>query len=981
MTAAITYAGETLIAQKQANGEVLTIGKFILANIPNLNPSDPIDRTEGMPAQEHIVLDAEVSQAGYINPNLVVHSLMLGTGGDEFDFNWMGLYAEDDDVIVAITYLPLQTKFISTAMTRNFMLEYSGARETGDINIPAESWMMDVSARLEGNDERGRQSTQDVFGRQLFYGDACKVVKNADGYYDLLPGQGYVAGIRFDYPGKKVLVSETPTSIWLNVSQQGNALSDVEAVVEVVVSDVDQADYLEQGTGVWHYLEKIAEIDDPTVTDLRLTNSAPINSYTHSSLVDAANDKNLGRNYLSIADRAGANFNKTTQQDYSTYPDSVKFIDRSGHYWVLKLQSTIDLRWFGLNGVDDTQALQDAVDLANAKGDRYLIDNGGNTLAITRTVNWKPKVNFTGGTIQAVGNWWADNDADGELEVKGKPILSFADEKYYSGIENTVIDCGLTSIDPTAQNVAAAGIYSGADARNLQMKNLHILHFNGYGILTVVKNTDSFWSDIQCQQWIWGEKGHTDITQRTATGITCHTSDGVWVNCISMYSKYPFHLNNFYNAQFTNCHAYNGSYPDAVNLPVMYIGENCHGTIWTNFYLDNGYVELRSFDHIFKAMRMTKTSSSNTTYPFKLIATEENETAIGLVVDGAVSAFSNKLFEYKAEGSRSWSPVKDHVVKSIISPYEGFVAEYPQRYKKVTPLGHEMVSNILSNPVSIANRQAQYQSMMQHYSSGYHAAEFTNAGSSYPAFRGAKSRSEDFSLQPLEGDTLCEFWGTGSTGVDFGTPEKPFIGGGGIRVSTTEDWTATNMSTGLWFYITEPDTTNPIAAYKMESLAFYPVKDNVHSAGRSGHRFSQVYAGTGSINTSDFNEKDDIRELSSSESNVARKLKSLIRVFRFKDAIKEKGDDARMHVGVIAQEVKAAFEAEGLDPFKYGILCFDEWEEKIITHPEEISPVYDEEGNVIEEIVVKEEYTEVIPAGERYGIRYDELLSFVVSTL
>jgi len=68
--------------------------------------------------------------------------------------------------------------------------------------------------------------------------------------------------------------------------------------------------------------------------------------------------------------------------------------------------------------------------------------------------------------------------------------------------------------------------------------------------------------------------------------------------------------------------------------------------------------------------------------------------------------------------------------------------------------------------------------------------------------------------------------------------------------------------------------------------------------------------------------------------------------FKFKDAIERKGNGARWHFGLIAQRVKEAFENRGLDPFAYGILCYDEW------------PAEDD-----------------IEAGNRYGIRYEEALA------
>ena len=46
--------------------------------------------------------------------------------------------------------------------------------------------------------------------------------------------------------------------------------------------------------------------------------------------------------------------------------------------------------------------------------------------------------------------------------------------------------------------------------------------------------------------------------------------------------------------------------------------------------------------------------------------------------------------------------------------------------------------------------------------------------------------------------------------------------------------------------------------------------------------------------------------------------------FRFLEAVASKGDAARLHVGLIAQRVKAVFEAHGLDACAYGILCHEE---------------------------------------------------------
>lgn len=140
--------------------------------------------------------------------------------------------------------------------------------------------------------------------------------------------------------------------------------------------------------------------------------------------------------------------------------------------------------------------------------------------------------------------------------------------------------------------------------------------------------------------------------------------------------------------------------------------------------------------------------------------------------------------------------------------------------------------------------------------------------------------------------------------------------------------------------------------------------DNSLALGSPAHRWSVVYAGTGAINTSDVREKQQISNLSEKEKVVAIGLKKLIKRFKFNDAVKEKSICARWHFGVMAQEVIEEFNAAGLNPFEYAIVCHDKWE----AEPE----ILDDEGNV---------KTKATKAGERFGIRYDELICFIISTM
>lgn len=82
----------------------------------------------------------------------------------------------------------------------------------------------------------------------------------------------------------------------------------------------------------------------------------------------------------------------------------------------------------------------------------------------------------------------------------------------------------------------------------------------------------------------------------------------------------------------------------------------------------------------------------------------------------------------------------------------------------------------------------------------------------------------------------------------------------------------------------------------------------------------------------------------------------------------KKGNNARIHIGVIAQDVRDAFLSENLDPHSYALFCYDEWDES----PEIIEE--DEDGKLI----VKQHY---IAAGSRYSIRYEELLCFIIAAI
>ena len=88
------------------------------------------------------------------------------------------------------------------------------------------------------------------------------------------------------------------------------------------------------------------------------------------------------------------------------------------------------------------------------------------------------------------------------------------------------------------------------------------------------------------------------------------------------------------------------------------------------------------------------------------------------------------------------------------------------------------------------------------------------------------------------------------------------------------------------------------------------------------------------------------------EQRVAVAAKGLLRKFRWRDSVEAKGDEARTHFGIIAQDLQAAFVAEGLDAGDYAMFISSTWT--------------DEETG--------EERT-------RMGVRYSELLAFIIAAI
>ena len=184
--------------------------------------------------------------------------------------------------------------------------------------------------------------------------------------------------------------------------------------------------------------------------------------------------------------------------------------------------------------------------------------------------------------------------------------------------------------------------------------------------------------------------------------------------------------------------------------------------------------------------------------------------------------------------------------------------------------------------------------------------------------------------------------------------------------------------------------------------------DNTIDLGQSSARFDDIHATNGTIQTSDRNEKQDIASLTSAEMLVAKRISALFKTFRWKNKVAAKGDNARTHTGIIAQDVQAAFTAESLDSGDYSLFISTTWWEHdvdvaAVEAADAVDAVYrevtDSDGMVTNELVTlakeaveandaytrtdtydtEDEAPEGATSKTRMGIRYPELLSFLAA--
>lgn len=128
---------------------------------------------------------------------------------------------------------------------------------------------------------------------------------------------------------------------------------------------------------------------------------------------------------------------------------------------------------------------------------------------------------------------------------------------------------------------------------------------------------------------------------------------------------------------------------------------------------------------------------------------------------------------------------------------------------------------------------------------------------------------------------------------------------------------------------------------------FYPSSNGGGNLGQSSNKWNTVYANTGTIQTSDINQKADIHTPDDVYYSLAENIEFV--QYRFKDTSQTDGV-GRIHIGAISQQVESAMDELGLTGKDFAGFCKDQ------------KTYEDEDGNAH---IIEGEYI--------YSLRYDEL--------
>ncbi|HHF3868852.1 TPA: phage tail protein [Haemophilus influenzae] len=361
MASLITPQFERYVAEQTIARGTVQFDEFIFANIPGLNENNLAQHLT-MPTSAQIVHRQAVSQNGVINENAVVYSVTIGTEVGDFDFNFIGLINRSKNLLAVAVQTDTVKKIRNknavqgNSITRNMLLEFSGAKALTGINVNANTWQIDFTVRLHGLDEKIRLTNRDLYGRAVFFDDSFLVKRKTGNQFTIQPGNAYVEGVRMDLGTEHHLTANSlPCSIYADVVHHCTVTGEYQTEIKYLTQS--KADYVDTANRQ-HYVQILADIDSQgNVTDRRLLSPfLGMNPLTLDDTTENTQDK-LGHTHklpiASIKKRGITKLSSATNSDSETQAATSKAV-KTAYDKAVEVKTTAESK-VGLRGNESIQ--------------------------------------------------------------------------------------------------------------------------------------------------------------------------------------------------------------------------------------------------------------------------------------------------------------------------------------------------------------------------------------------------------------------------------------------------------------------------------------------------------------------------------------------------------------------------------------------------------------------------------------------------
>ncbi|WP_413163754.1 phage tail protein [Aeromonas salmonicida] len=937
MSQVITNAFEYYWQSSLAAEQPVVLDEFILADIPNLDITSPIDPDTGLPPESQIVHRQNVDQRGRINNNAVAYTIVMDTTVGDFSFNAMYLRNKQNGVIGMIVYKGRETKLktdqttgqTGNSLVKSMLMGYDQAAEATLTNVDAGTWQIDYAARLRGQDEDLRQLASQLYGHHTFIGDGFKVVQQA-GIHQVTPGVAIVGGLRVElkqpeviYPGAK------PIGVWVDVHRAGSLLSEHQNHFTIITSVADLTDHVD-GSGYQHYVAKLGNIAlDGAASDNRVKVSSEYDfNYIFDFIKKLQSESGAGLVggqpvYVTAEKYAGGASASSAFNDAAITAAIADAIATSNIvYWpaVYEVQGNIPnlhavkhdgpggikrgtetfrvhpLEWHnntlycspagsdandGLTADKPMGTIQRCMDLIGIWADSNSIQHG----------NWKFKIlpgTFTeGGSYTGfvpvqnpvVFEGSSGGDSLPDVVIDGAASSLTAGMYFINGPSLIKVD-SIASNNFRANSVASGFVFYGKGISE------------AYTYKCAAKN--NLWAGVNadsiCRYLLAGGTydGNTNYNIRVRGGVAI--SGGVAGPSLRTVLK-----NNPTATQIRDCSSGHFDYVDFINHPSTPTGT----AAW-----------------VANCSRVTFNACTLTNINVGFSSSEDSTIAIA---DDVTFTNVNTKFRLTNNGSIDQTPLY--------------------------PMGEGL----------------NYDSYRDEYTIGkyaYTGVAPASSSSAYALYTNRASSVIDYSI------------------LTNAPARQRLIFGYGTSAATRDKFMLDFNATGN----REDHYLDGAVQLRIKAGSVSSGQNNVSSLGEGGVRFTTAYLETAPIISSDRELKTALLPITNAVLDACGDVR--LGIFQWLDAIQQKGEDvARWHFGLIAQQVRDAFAAYGLDGTRYGLLCYDEWEdefEPVIEEYQEEVVVVDRDGNEVTEMqtLTREtgEMQLVRAAGNRWGIRADQFL-------